>query len=628
MVTASRTALARTALTAAPLTRALALAQWTGASRELTTTGVLRPAVAVEACRVLGIGLPSGKLRSAKDVPELDQAWGVALAADLVRVTANRVSAAPGVAELVTTANGADETAELDDDLAERVMLAWLRGAGMPLGFPGDPCEQCLTVLHELSEANRPVELTDLAAAVLAADDGPAPGVQNSLGSYICPDCGQLHDASDLDPSELAALAGFDLDFDAHRVDVADHAVTAVRGLVDFEAVATGPGRSVGGTVTLTPLGRVLAESVFGTLSPPATDSAEDLVTAIAWLPPKIALIAAAPWLAARSPQAAARALLEFAAAFDGPMLRFVALEIARRAGADAMPVWREYARLPGFGAYARQWVAAQDEPVAADDNDEAWLLVDTILQSGGHLAPGMLPVLSGAVHVVAGDSAAEMLAGIANCGHPHAADVARMLSGGPVTGFRADPENDTLYQLKVTLRGVSKPPVWRRVLVHADDSLGELHEVILAAMGWHGGHLHMFSDGSTDYGAPDEALGCEDEDEFALADVLVKPGDRLRYTYDFGDDWDHDIKLEKVLPPAEDVPATVVPACLAGKGACPPEDCGGAWAYVDLKTTIADPSDEEHEQTLEWLGLEKPSDFDPAAFDLARVNIRLQGPV
>jgi hypothetical protein len=185
--------------------------------------------------------------------------------------------------------------------------------------------------------------------------------------------------------------------------------------------------------------------------------------------------------------------------------------------------------------------------------------------------------------------------------------------------------EKGTLYQLKVTLRGVSKPPVWRRVLVHADASLGDLHEVIMAAMGWDGGHLHMFSDDTTRYGTtPDD----EDEDLFALADVLVEPGDRLRYTYDFGDDWDHDIKMGKVLPPDADAHASAVPVCLAGKGACPPEDCGGPWGYADLKVTIADPSDEEHEERLEWLGLEDPSDFDPAAFDLASVNARLHGPV
>jgi hypothetical protein len=116
----------------------------------------------------------------------------------------------------------------------------------------------------------------------------------------------------------------------------------------------------------------------------------------------------------------------------------------------------------------------------------------------------------------------------------------------------------------------------------HADASLGELHEVIMAAMGWDGGHLHMFSDDVTQYGTtPDD----EDEDEFTLADVLAGPGDRLRYTCDFGDDWDHDIRLEKVLPPAADPHAAA-------------------------------------------LGLEDPSDFDPAGFDLASVNARLHGPV
>src|SRR3984893_8752095 len=490
MVTASRIALARTALRTVPLNRALALAQWTGTSRELTTTGALRPVVAVEACRMLGIDLPSGKLRSAKDVPELDQAWAVALAADLVLATAGRASAPPGIAGLGTVPNRADESTELDHDLADRAGLASPCGARTVLGFPHDACGQCLTVLHELSQADGPMELMDLALAVL-------------------------------DPA-----------FDADPTDWADHAVATVRELAEFEAVASGPGRSAGGTVTLNPLGKHLAEAVFGSISPPAADTAQDLVTVVPGMPPAVALTAAGPWLAARAPHAAVRELLEFAAAFDGPLLRSVALEIARRSGADAMPVWREYARMPGFGAYARQWLATRDEAVAADDKDEAWLLVDTIMQSSGQLTPEMLPLLSGTVLTAAGDSAAEALAGIANCGHPHAADVTRMLSGGPAAGFRTAAEKGTLYQLKVTLRGVSKPPVWRRVLVHADASLGELHRVIIAAMGWDGGHLHMFSDSIAQYGPGGED---EDEDEFALADVLVEPGGRLRYTYDCG---------------------------------------------------------------------------------------------
>src|SRR5262249_49603466 len=153
---------------------------------------------------------------------------------------------------------------------------------------------------------------------------------------------------------------------------------------------------------------------------------AEDLVTPLASMPPEVALVAARPWLAARTTHEAVRELLEFAAAYDGPVLRSAALEIARRQGAEAMPVWREYANLPGFGAYGRQWLAAQEEPVAADDNDEGWLLVDSIVQTGGR----MLPVLRGTMQAMAGDSVAEAIAGIESCGHPQAAEAARMLSG------------------------------------------------------------------------------------------------------------------------------------------------------------------------------------------------------
>ena len=68
-------------------------------------------------------------------------------------------------------------------------------------------------------------------------------------------------------------------------------------------------------------------------------------------------------------------------------------------------------------------------------------------------------------------------------------------------------------------------------------------------------------------------------------------PGDRLSYTYDFGDDWEHDIVLEETRTA---VPEETYPSCVAGKGACPPEDCGGAWGYAELKEILADPLHEE----------------------------------
>jgi hypothetical protein len=104
------------------------------------------------------------------------------------------------------------------------------------------------------------------------------------------------------------------------------------------------------------------------------------------------------------------------------------------------------------------------------------------------------------------------------------------------------------VYQLKITLRGVSKPPVWRRVLVPAEFTLRELHEIVQRVMGWDDCHLHVFSTERQEYGSPDSELGHADDQKVRLDQVLTGQGDRLRYTYDFGDDWEHDIVAEQTL--------------------------------------------------------------------------------
>jgi hypothetical protein len=177
------------------------------------------------------------------------------------------------------------------------------------------------------------------------------------------------------------------------------------------------------------------------------------------------------------------------------------------------------------------------------------------------------------------------------------------------------------VYQLKITLRGVSGPPVWRRVLVPSDVTLGGLHEVIQQAMGWDNCHMHVFSAGGQEYGSPDAELGHASDRNVLLPQVLTGPGDRLRYTYDFGDDWEHDIVLEETRTA---VPQETYLSCVAGKGACPPEDCGGAWGYAELKEILATPSHEGHQDMLEWLGLDAGEDFDPKKFSVAEVNARL----
>jgi hypothetical protein len=174
--------------------------------------------------------------------------------------------------------------------------------------------------------------------------------------------------------------------------------------------------------------------------------------------------------------------------------------------------------------------------------------------------------------------------------------------------------------QIKISLRDVSKPPVWRRVLVPAGIGLDMLSEVIQVAMGWDGGHLHVFSHGREQFGPSGLDLGYTDEASVTLADLLSKPGDKLSYSYDFGDGWEHDLLLEETRHETPGGP----PSCVAGKGACPPEDCGGPWGYADLKEVLADPADEEHLERLEWLGLESGDEFDPAEFSVDEVNDRL----
>ena len=114
------------------------------------------------------------------------------------------------------------------------------------------------------------------------------------------------------------------------------------------------------------------------------------------------------------------------------------------------------------------------------------------------------------------------------------------------------------MHQLKITLREVSGPPVWRRVLVPSDLTLADLHEVIQQAMGWENYHMHVFSTGRQEYGSPDRELGHASDRNVLLSQVFTRRGNRLRYTYDFGDDWGHDIVLEetRAAAPQETYPS------------------------------------------------------------------------
>jgi hypothetical protein len=195
-----------------------------------------------------------------------------------------------------------------------------------------------------------------------------------------------------------------------------------------------------------------------------------------------------------------------------------------------------------------------------------------------------------------------------------------------------------------LSLIGV-EPVIWRRLRLASDLNLASLHVVTQIAMGWGNEHLHAFQrrrpargkaevldlasgyevDGASR--AERRRRGLVGEADVRCGQMFTEVGDKLEYTYDFGDNWEHVLGLEKVEPwPADSLKAV----CLAGARACPPEDCGGVWAYMDLLTRLAEqPKDtagnvggdnpgDYGEDSLEWI---LGPDFDPDHFDLDAVN-------
>ena len=219
-----------------------------------------------------------------------------------------------------------------------------------------------------------------------------------------------------------------------------------------------------------------------------------------------------------------------------------------------------------------------------------------------------------------------------------HVPDRSAALPGGyPLEGFwrRPEPallpvpETTLVFRIRVDLLR-TKPPVWRRIEVPGDLTLDRLHEVLQAVMGWTDSHLHRFRMGNIRNAAEfltrfDVAEGDEGmlEDEVRLDQIVSAEGDRLWYDYDFGDGWEHVLRVEKVL----DTPLKP-PSCVGGKLACPPEDCGGTWGYSELAEWVRSDYDDAlrpevfdtAEEALGWL----PDSWHPDVFDLDETNALL----
>ncbi|KYK36855.1 MAG: plasmid pRiA4b ORF-3 family protein [Theionarchaea archaeon] len=177
----------------------------------------------------------------------------------------------------------------------------------------------------------------------------------------------------------------------------------------------------------------------------------------------------------------------------------------------------------------------------------------------------------------------------------------------------------NNVYQFKITLLGIN-PPIWRKIQAPETYTFWDLHVALQDAMGWYDYHLHEFemvnprTDSPVNIGTPYEDSGSEilPEEKQKIADYFSMENPSAHYVYDFGDSWEHEIRLEKIIPREK----IDYPVCIKGKRACPPEDCGGVWGYEEFLEIIKDPDHEEYEDMLEWVG----GAFDPEHFDVKEI--------
>lgn len=181
---------------------------------------------------------------------------------------------------------------------------------------------------------------------------------------------------------------------------------------------------------------------------------------------------------------------------------------------------------------------------------------------------------------------------------------------------FRRPPSFGDIYELRVTLQQI-EPGIWRRLRVPAELPLGTIHDILQVAFDWKNCHLHDFTASDIRFGMVDVEDEMFSVDEHAAPlGAIAQEGSTFTYRYDFGDDWEHEIVVERIL---EKVSGPDI-ACTGGARAGPPEDCGGSPGYQRMLEILANPKDEEHADMRAWVGKR----YDPEAFDVAAVNKKL----
>lgn len=179
------------------------------------------------------------------------------------------------------------------------------------------------------------------------------------------------------------------------------------------------------------------------------------------------------------------------------------------------------------------------------------------------------------------------------------------------------------VYQIHVSL-AYSKPKIWRRLLITSDTKLSDLHLIIRISAGWTDYHMHQFIKDYKLYASNDPICpdGCIDYENITVKDLLKEEKDKMIYLYDFGDNWEHIVLLEKILPFDNN---TFYPVCIKGKKNFPPDNCGGICCFYRLLEAIKDPTNPESAEWFELLERVGDRNYDPDHFDMNKINAKLK---